>query len=553
MTKEEKAAKESEKALADQIQHLKAAKRLLKARKARDSFLDFAQFMMPDPEDPDDCDKSRFSIAPHHRLLAEALEKVERGEILRLIISLPPRHGKSETYTRLFPAWFLGKDPYRQIALIGASETFAQDEFGRKIRNYVTTPQYAQVFPRASTGKGGSKGVGNIVFTEGGNIKSIGKGGQLVGRGADLVVCDDPYSGTEEANSENERKKLWEWFTSDAMSRLMPGGRVIIIHQRWHTDDLTGRLMDPQHPDHDPEIAKKWTHIVVPAVIDNPRLAEALGIELKVQTDPEVVAQFGDKPISALWPERFGLKFFAELRRQNPRSFQALYQGNPVLDEGEYFKADWLKTYQPHELPKNLRKYSASDHAVSEKESADFSCFGTCGVDEDGVMWIMPDLFWEQAAADKAVDAWIDIMRRHKPLFWWAEKGHISKSIGPFLRSRMKEEKVFGAIIEMTPVKDKQTRARSIQGRMAMGMVRFPAFAPWWEKMKNELLRFPHSKNDDAVDFLSWLGIGLDSISSATKPKEQTSERARSGSIEWVKENSRRRDRALSMRRAGGF
>jgi predicted phage terminase large subunit-like protein len=395
--------------------------------------------------------------------------------------------------------------------------------------------------------------VGNIVFSEGGNIKSIGKGGQLVGRGADLLVVDDPYANSEEALSENERKKLWQWFTSDAMSRLMPGGRIIIIHQRWHTDDLTGRLMDPQHPDHDPEIAAKWTHVVIPAVLDSEPLSKALGIPLSQQEDPDVVTQFGDKPISALWPQRFGLKFFAELRRQNPRSFQALYQGNPVLDEGDYFRADWLKTYQPGELPRNLRKYSASDHAVSEKESADFSCFGSCGIDEDGVMWIMPGLFWEQAAADKAVDAWIDIMRRDKPIFWWAEKGHISKSIGPFLRERMRQEKVFGAVVEMTPVKDKQTRARSIQGRMAMGMVRFPAFAPWWERARNELLRFPHAKNDDFVDFLSWLGIGLDSVSRPQRETIQVSDRPRSGSIEWVKDSSRRRERALAARSRGGF
>ncbi len=265
-----------------------------------------------------------------------------------------------------------------------------------------------------------------------------------------------------------------------------------------------------------------------------------------------MISQFGEKPIRALWPERFGLKFFAELRRQNPRSFKALYQGDPILDEGDYFKAEWMLTYKPSELPKNLRKYSASDHAVSEKEAADFSCFGTVGVDEQGVMWVMPDLFWEQAAADDAVDGWIDIMRRHKPLFWWAEKGHISKSIGPFLRSRMRDEKVYGAIIEMTPAKDKQTRARSIQGRMAMGMVRFPEFAPWWPSAKNELLRFPNAKRDDFVDFMAWLGIGLDSIHSASKPKVEEAP-IRSGSVAWVKESSRRRERNLSMRRAGGF
>jgi predicted phage terminase large subunit-like protein len=528
-----------------------AAKRLLAAQKSRTSFLDFARLMMPDIEDVDNPDKSRFLVAPHHRLLAEALEKVSRGEILRLCISLAPRHGKSEMCSRLFPAWFLGQDPYRQIILAGASGDFATAEFGRKIKSIVTSPMYRQVFPKASL-HGGSKSVENLVFTEGGNIKSIGKGAQVVGRGADLLVIDDPISGLEEAMSPSEREKLWGWFTSDAMSRLMPGGRVIVIHQRWHNSDLIGRLVDPECPEYDPEIASKWTHVKLPAVIDSENLSTALGIPLAVQTDPEITAQFGTNPISALWPERFGLKFFAELRRQNPKSFEALYRGTPRLEEGNFFKGEWFKGYKPHELPRNLRTYMAGDFAVSTKQTADKTCLIPVGVDEQGTVWVLPDVVWRRMDAEATVEAIIDMVKRHKPLYFWAEKGHISQSLGPFLRKRMQEEGANCAIVEKTPVKDKLTRAQSFNALVSLGRVRFPTFAPWWRDAEAEMLRFPEAAHDDFVDCAAWLGIGIAMQTKASKPRQKDTG-PREGTLAWIKGASKWEAKQKRLAMADGF
>jgi predicted phage terminase large subunit-like protein len=332
----------------------------------------------------------------------------------------------------------------------------------------------------------------------------------------------------------------------------MPGGRVIVIHQRWHNSDLIGRLVDPECPEYDPEIASKWTHVKLPAVIDSPNLAEALGIPLEVQTDPEITAQFGTDPVSALWPERFGLKFFAELRRQNPKSFESLYRGTPRLDDGEFFKAEWFKAYKAHELPKNLRKYLAGDFAVSTRQTADKTCLLPCGVDEDGVIWILPDVVWRRMDSETTTEAIIELIKRHSPLFFWAEKGHISQSIGPFLRKRMQEDGAVCNIVEKTPAKDKMTRAQAFNALVSLGRVRFPTFAPWWRDAETELLRFPEGGHDDFVDAAAWLGIGLSMLVSAqaSKPKSKGPSEC---SLDWVKYSTKWESKQKRLGASDGF
>lgn len=532
---------------------IQAALRLRRAIGARDKLLDFATLMLPDPTDPDDINKTRFEIAPHHQLIAQALERVRAGTIQRLAISMPPRHGKSELATRLFPAWCIGANPYWQIILAGATAEFAKEEFGRKIRGYMQTPMYQQVFPGAGL-RGGSKAVDALTTVEGGNVKSIGKGGQLVGRGGDLVIIDDPYSGREEAFSLTERRKVWEWFTADVISRMMPGGRIVVIHQRWNEDDLIGRLTDPNHPEHNPRTAGRWTHLYLPAIIYDQTLADALGVDLEVPEDPEHRFMFGDKPMRALWPQRYGLDFFAEIKAQDGRAFEALYMGNPVPDDGEFFRREHIVAhmYGPNELPRNLRYYMASDHAVSTAQERDATCFIVAGVDEFDTLWVV-DVWWQRKETDDVVDAAIDLIKRWKPLTWWAEKGHISKSIGPFLRKRMHEENAHAHLVEVTPAKDKMTRAQAIQARMSMGKVRFPHFAPWMQAALDEMLKFPMGRHDDFVDAMAHLGGGLARQVGASAVKMPVRQGPRVGTLAWVKESSRRVQRQLEAQRKGGF
>lgn len=526
-------ARKREQEMAAQMEQLKAAKRLLAVKRARTDLLEFAKLMMPHPEDPDDTEISRYNVQPHHQAIAAALEDVSKGKILRLIITVPPRHGKSQLCSKLFPAWFMGQDPYNQLIVASYAAHLAED-FGRAVRDYIKSPAYRQVFPLCELKKGSSS-ADRLETTEGGIATFMGVGGPGTGRGANLLVCDDPVKSREDADSPTLRDKTWEWFTNVAMTRLMDSmSGVLVVMTRWHEDDIVGRITDPANKHYNEDFAKNWKIIHL----------HALAKEGDVM---------GRKPGEPLWPGKYGVDYLMEKKNMDPRMFSALYQGEPTPEDGDFFKAEHIKTYQPHQLPKNLRMYAASDHAVGTKQENDKTCLIPFGVDENDHIWILPDVAWDRFDAEAAVDAMFEIIRNRRPLFWWAEKGHISKAIGPFLNKRMLEEKVYASVVQLTPSKDKKTRAQSIHGRMTMGMVHFPAFAPWFEEAKSELLKFPHGKHDDFVDTLAWCGIGLSSQVSAQAPRPENVIDYKVGSIAWVKEASRREERQRKLSGRGGF
>lgn len=522
-----------EEALESYRRQVMAAERLLSLRKARSNLLDFTRMTMPDPDDPDDANMSRYTPVRHHEVIAAALEEVEKGTIQRLIITMPPRHGKSELASRRFPAWFMGKDPYRHTIFATYNEDTARD-FGRAVREILQMPVFQQVFPGCQLRKG-SASAELLQTVEGGQAMFVGRGGSLTGRGADLLVIDDPIKDREEAESKSTRDKLWAWFTDVAMSRLMSvGSRVVIIMTRWHEDDLIGRLIDPKNPCYNEEEAKHWKVLALPA--------------LAVDDDP-----MGRKPGEALWPERFDVNFLNRAKGLNPRGFAALYQGSPAPDDGDFIRREWLKGYMPHELPKDLVIYCASDHAVSAAQDRDATVLLPVGVDSEDNIWILPDVWWRRAETDDVVEGMIDMMERHRPVFWWAERGHISKSIGPFLRKRMQERGVYCVVDEVVPAKDKQTRAQAIRARMAMGKVRFPKFASWWADAEDELIKFPAARHDDFVDTLAWIGLGLSKQVGGRSQIVDTGPKYQVGSLAWVKRSAA--DVALRERmlRRGGF
>lgn len=499
-----------------QLAHAQREHALL-VESARDDLMAFAKVTMPDLANRSNPYATRYKDAKHHRALAVALEKLEKGEKgwLNLIVTMPPRHGKSELVSKRFPTWFIGRDPYRQVIFGTYNEDLAGDT-GREIREIFRADPYKQVFPQAQLARG-SASADRIKTVFGGGVLLAGRGGSVTGRGADLLVVDDPLKGREEAESRAVRKKLWEWYQDDLCTRLLDEmGRKVIVMTRWHEDDLIGRLIDPDNPCYIEKEAAKWRIIHLPALAeeDDP-LGRAVG-------DP-------------LWPEKFGREYLEALREANPRGFVSLYQGKPTLEDGDEFKAEWLQEYRSiNELPKNLRTYGASDHAVSTKESADRTCAGIGGVDDEGVLWILPDLAWKRMPPDETVESMISLMRRHQPYNWWAEDEHIAKSIGPFLAKRMREERVNTVVIPSSPAKDMLSRAQSIRGLMALGRVRFPAFASWWQDAKQELLKFPNGTHDDFVSFISHLGRGIDKMAQAAKPTVPDKE-PRRGSMAWFR------------------
>jgi predicted phage terminase large subunit-like protein len=465
-----------------------ALRRLALLQKAQGDLLTFAQVTSADPAAPDDLSRSRYQAFRHHRLISSTLMAVEMGLYTRVIISMPPRHGKSELTSRKYIPWSMGRNPRQQIIFGTYNEEFALD-FGRDVRAVMTNPVYQQVFPGVKLGSG-SAASDRLQTIQGGIVFFVGRGGSVTGRGANKLVLDDMIKDRDEANSRPMRDRTWSWFTDVAMSRLMDSfSCVIIILTRWHEDDVVGRLTDPKNPCYDPEIAKQWTVINIPALAEEDDLLDR-------------------KVGEPLWPERFTREYLEDMRKLNPVSFSAIWQGKPNPAEGSYFNSGCIHPYRRHELPGNLRLYGASDLAVSTMERNDKTCMGLAGVDEAGDLWILPDLFWRRATTTQTVDAMLSYFSRG-PLLWWAEKDQIFRSIEPFLRQRMMEAGTYCAIHQVPSIKDKEQRAQPIQGRMAMGKVRLPIFASWYGDAVEELYAFSAGLRDDFVDFLSLLGRGL--------------------------------------------
>lgn len=447
----------------------------------------------------------------------------------------------SQIISRASPAWTIGRNPHINQILGSYNQDFA-NEFGFEVRNIINSPVYQQIFPEAQLLKGG-EAKDLLMTVQGGKNAFVGVGGSGTGKPADRFVVDDPIRNKEDADSETFRERLWNWFNGVVFSRCHDGTAIVIVHTRWHQDDLIGRLCDPDHPEREGRfrgLEKRWKYFNLPAVVQDPELADALGLTLEVPTDPDVVAQFGTKPMSALWPGRKSLPLLAEAKAADPYTFNALYMGAPAPDDGDYFTADMLLEYQPKDLPRHLRVYGASDHAVSKKQRRDYNVLGCVGVDEDDDVWILPDLFWQRAKTDQVVEELLMQFKNHRPQLWWLEDELISKSFGPFLLKRMQEEKIYTTTLDpVRPTKDKETRARSIQGRMSMKKVHFPAFAPWWPKARSQLLTFPHGTNDDFVDWLSHIGGGLNKLLRAPSEIAKEKNAPKSGSIEWTLRRSK--------------
>lgn len=531
-----------------QKQQLKLLRRDAALRDSRDSLLRYCEMQMPDPADLDDPALTRFVATPQARMLCRIMEKVEAGELKRVAVSIGPQLGKSQILSRAFPAWAAGRNPYRNLMLGTYNQTFAE-EFGGEVRANVESALHQAVFPEHRLAKGA---LDLLITEQGGKTAFVGVGGSGTGKPADFFVVDDPIRSDDDAQSQLYRDRIWKWFNAVVFTRCHSKSGIVVVHTRWHEDDLIGRLCDPNHPERNKEyagIADDWTYINIPAVVDDPKLAEELGLTLETPTDARIIGQFGSKPISALWPERKGLDFLAEASRMDARTFGALYMGQPTRDDGEYFKADMIVEYGPEELPDRLKKYGASDHAVSAEQDRDPSVLGCIGVDDNDDIWVLPDLVWDRMQTDRTVEELLIQFKVHKPQLWWMESELISKSFGPFLHKRMLAERIYCTIDTVIPHKDKPTRARAIQGRMSMRKVRFPRFAPWFPAAKREMLRFPYGSHDDFVDWLSHIGMGL---MKERGPRFQAANTAgvRPGSIEDIMARAKAQARQENFRKA---
>lgn len=518
---------------------LRAAWRQAAAQLARSEMLMFMRFMMPGGDD----DLTVYQTTPQGRLFCEIIQDVAKGKRSRMAVSIPPQHGKTIHLSTFGPAWIWGREPTARIVVATYNEDRAA-ELGDDFLAVVNSPLFHMVFPNFQLSKS-SKSKTAMRTTAGGKLFFVGQGSGTTGKTADYFIIDDPIKDDVQVQSDDFREKLWKWFFSVAYSRGSNRTRMIVLHTRWHEDDLIGRLCDKNHPERDKRyagIAEDWEYLNIPGVIKDRKLADLLGLEMERQTNPRVVQQFGDEPMVALWEEDKNLLHFSQWKRGDRRSFSALVMGEPAPEDGAYFLSDWLVEYDPQDLPPDLRYYGASDHAVSTKAERDFTVLGDVGMDKDGNVWVLPDLVWRRMDTRQTVDEFVTMFRRRSHMIWWMEDELISKSFGPFLRERLLAEQLYPVIRGVRPSADKQTRARAMQGRMSMKTVRFPRFASWWNDARAQLLRFPYAANDDFVDFLSHIGNGLNSMISADMTESRnTGNVIQVGSPVWTLRQARAR------------
>jgi hypothetical protein len=480
--------------------------RMLFGQLARHDLLTFAKLNNPDPLDPFNPWKSRYTWKPHHELICNALQELEAGKIKALEVETPPRYSKSELTCRNFAPWHAGKHPEQDLIIVTATHELAM-EHGRDVRDYMNGPGYKLVFggDRRAMLRKDASAADRLQLVGGAKLIFVGRGGLPAGIGGFGIIMDDFFKSAEEACSLTEREKAWRSYIADCLSRLNNAmAWKLIIGSRKHGDDVQGRLFDPLSVHYDEASAKEFKRIRIPALSEGR------------EVDP-----LGREKDEVCWPERFTKEFY--LKKRNHASdivrmdFQTQDQCNPVSEEGDYFKKTWLATYLPDELPQRLRFYGFSDHAYREKQKNDKNFLGVAGVDATDTIWIMPSCWWRRSATDEMVEEWISLMARHNTLVWWAARDAVSGSVGPFLRKRQIERRVFNVVDDsIVESKDLTKRAQSIRGRAAMGMVRFPKYAPWWGELEACLLGFPNAKEDDPIAALAILGMGLDKMTKAT-------------------------------------
>tara|TARA_A100001391_G_scaffold203101_2_gene194527 strand:+ start:3349 stop:5076 length:1728 start_codon:yes stop_codon:yes gene_type:complete len=434
--------------------------------------------------------KPRYLAGWVHKDICQRLERFEQDVLAqkspRLMLFMPPRHGKSQIASIDFPAWFLGRNPELEIIASSYSASLAVG-FSRKVRAQLRSPEYHAIFPKAHLDPDAQSADGWALL-EGGGYVPAGVNGPVTGKGAHVFIIDDPVKNREEAESVVQRTNVLDWYTSTAYTRLAPGGGILLIMTRWHSVDLAGALIEAQKDGGD-----EWEIISYPAIA----------------TEDEEFRKAGE----ALHPERYNIENLQRIKRaiisvSGERDWEALYQQAPVSEEGDYFRRSDIKFYKPEDIAdKPLRYYAAWDFAIGKKERNDYSVGLVVGVDQDDNIYIVDRIRGRFSGYD-LVEKILDLYVKWKPSIVGLEKGMIEMSIGAFLEKRIAERRLWEIYLEeLKPGRrDKEARARAIQGRIQQGKVFFPEKEVFTEALIKEMLFFPNGEHDDQVDALAWIG-----------------------------------------------
>jgi predicted phage terminase large subunit-like protein len=417
-----------------------------------------------------------FINGAHHVRMAQAFEKVARGEIKRLIINMPPRHTKSEFASYLLPAWFLGNFPHKKVIQTSHTAELAVG-FGRKVRNLVDSDVYKSVFPDTHL-QSDSKAAGRWNTSKGGDYFAIGIGGAVTGKGADILIIDDPHSEQEAALAEINPEiydKTYEWYTSGPRQRLQPGGSIIIVMTRWSKKDLTGQVIkSAAQRDGD-----EWTVIEFPAILPSG---------------------------NPLWPEFWSVTELQALRNELPnQKWMAQYMQQPTSDSSAIVKREWWQIWEEDSPPYCEFTLQSWDTAFEKHNRADYSACTTWGVfykeDSAGIMQaniILLNAIRKRMEFPELKRKALEEYREWEPDSIIIEK----KATGAPLIYEMRAMGV--PVQEFTPNKgnDKISRLNAVSDIFASGRVWVPN-TRWAEEVVDEVASFPGGEHDDYVDSVS--------------------------------------------------
>ena len=442
------------------LEELDAYQHALKREKAQTDFIKFAHSMWPG-----------FIDGRHHKVMAKAFERVARGEVKRLIINMPPRHTKSEFASYMLPAWFLGKFPKKKIIQCSNTAELAVG-FGRKVRNLLDSDQYAQIFPNVSL-RHDSKAAGRWATNEGGEYFAIGVGGTVTGKGADLLIIDDPHSEQEAALAASDPSvydKVFEWYSSGPRQRLQPGGSIIVVMTRWGKRDLTGRILQGV-VERDGE---DWEVIDFPAILPSG---------------------------NPLWPEFWPLPELEALRNELPSSkWNAQYMQSPTSESGAIVKREWWKEWDREEPPRCEFIIQSWDTAFTKNERSDYSACTTWGVfylneNPEDAHIILLDAFKRRMEFPELKETAYRHYMEYEPDAFIVE----AKASGAPLIFELRQMGI--PVSEFTPSRgnDKIARINSVSDLFASGKVWAPR-TRWAEEVMEEMAAFPNSDHDDLVD-----------------------------------------------------
>ncbi|CAI3941945.1 Phage terminase large subunit [Commensalibacter communis] len=445
-----------------------AALKELQARKnAREHLIDFTTYTKQD-----------YHVGAHHRLLCEKLEAVERGDIKRLMVFMPPRHGKSELASTRFPAWYIGRNPTRQIITASYSAKLA-DKFGRDVRNIISSQLYSNIFTDVALAPD-SKAKDLWNTTKGGVFLAAGVGGSMTGYGGHLAIIDDPVKDRQDAESETIRENIWDWYKSVLRTRIMPGGAIIIVQTRWHVDDLSGRLINEMENG----TGEEWDIINLPAI---------------ATSDDDALNRKIGEP---LWSEAYGIDALDAIKISvGERDWASLYQGSPIISSGTFFKIQQIPIIDAApKASKIVRRWDFAATKETGKYDPDWSVGVKMQRNIDNSYTII-DIVRFRGTPDEveaAVLATASRDGRNVQIVYPQDPGQAGVAQATYYAKLLSGYR-FEAVRETG---DKATRANPFASQVNIGNVSLLR-APWNNSFIEELQCFPSGAHDDQVDAAS--------------------------------------------------